>query len=123
MVTQLTLFDCAELTMATKIDSIESELARASDPVTSHLSAVVTTSKITLLRLEFLRALKAIGPATANEVAAHASDDFSHRESIRKRARELVDSGFIRVVDKRKCRATGSVAQVYEMVMTLEEIR
>lgn len=64
-------------------------------------------------------------PLTAQEVAERAVeiDDetkirqvFAKRESVRKRARELVDCGWVKVCESRECRVTGQSANTYEVV-------
>jgi len=79
--------------------------ARASDPETSHAGAEWMTSKRARLHFEFLRRL-GNGVKTANEVA-------QGDESIRKRAKELVDDGSICVIGRRKCLVTGQMATTY----------
>lgn len=97
------------------IDYIEAKLARSSDPVESHEAAKHVASKRTALQVEFMASLMEIGNGTANEVAANATGEYSHRESLRKRAKELLDSGKIRKAESRKCRVTGNTAAVYEV--------
>jgi hypothetical protein len=100
-------------------------IARNSDPEPSKIAAGDTKPKLGGNHKVFLLALKRIGrPATAQEVAAEAvpidgslpvPSAFSKRESIRKRAKELVRMGFIGVGDARICRVTGKESTVYEV--------
>lgn len=94
------------------------KIARITDPDTSHIAAGSVCSKLVGLRLEFLRGLDLCGGiATANEAAAAISSDHSHRESIRKRAKECVDNGRACVLEvRRKCKVTGNMCRLYQLV-------
>ena len=89
--------------------------ARSGDPSTSHLAAEHIRPSLSRLRRMFLETLARIGPATANEVAWAATEDHTLRESIRKRAAEVVKTGEARIVAKRSCKVTGMMANVYEL--------
>ena len=91
-------------------------IARESDPETSHAGAAHVRPKLVGLRLAFVETLRSLGRATANEVAAAAvgAGLVLNAESLRKRARELVDLGLIRVVGSRPCSVTGCAADVFE---------
>lgn len=92
------------------------EYARLSDPVTSELGGLSIESKLVGLRRKFTETCRRIGGGTAQEIAAEAADCPREAESIRKRAKECVDLGFVKVADQaRKCRVTGSMAMVYEV--------
>jgi hypothetical protein len=95
------------------------KIARITDPETSHIAAGSVSSRLVGLRLEFLRGLELCGGiATANEAAAAMSPDHSHRESIRKRAKECVDNGGACVLDvRRKCKVTGNMCRLYQLVV------
>jgi len=89
--------------------------ARSSDPETSQLAAEHIKPSLTRLRRMFLQSLVELGQSTANEAAWHATGDHTLRESIRKRAAELVKSGEIEIVGKRQCKVTGVAANVYRV--------
>jgi hypothetical protein len=93
-------------------------IARESDADTSHVAATKVRPKLVGLRQTFVEVLGTLGQATANEVAAAAVGGglVFNAESIRKRAQELVDLGFVRVVGSRVCSVTGNAASVYEVV-------
>lgn len=101
-------------------------VARASDPGTSPKAAAKVEPKLKGTRQVFYRTLKRSSiPLTAKEVAAEAvpldgkvSVDtvIDMRDTLRKRARELVNLGYVRKVGSRICRVTGSEAAVYEVV-------
>ncbi len=90
--------------------------ARSADPVTSKLSAHCVQPLLSGLQITFMRVLGELGRATANEVAIAASNNRCRQETIRKRAGELKEAGRIRIVDRRTCEVTGSIASVYEVV-------
>ena len=82
-------------------------IARATDSETSHVAAVEVEPKLTCMRAEFVRRLKAIGyPATAQEIAQGC-------ETIRKRALECVRLGLVVEAGTRRCNVTGKNAKVY----------
>lgn len=89
-------------------------LARRTDPQTSQEAAGETAAKLSKLQDLFVSILRgAKRPMTAMEVAAIASPtNHASRESIRKRAGELVDS-VIKKHDRRRCTVTGKSAQTY----------
>ena len=90
--------------------------ARNSDPHTSQESASVVVGRIAGLRLQFVETLRRLGASTANEVAAAATSDPHLAESIRKRAGECVRLGAVAVAGCRRCKETGSNAQIYQVV-------
>jgi hypothetical protein len=90
--------------------------ARATDPETSHLGAMSIESKLSGLRRKFAETCRRIGGGTAQEIAAEACDCPREAESIRKRAKECVDLGLVKITHLRKCKVTGSLAMVYEVV-------
>ena len=64
----------------------------------------------------FLESLQASSrPLTANEVAFEHTGGDVVRESIRKRAKELVDLGLVVVCEKRQCLVTGKTVTTYAM--------
>lgn len=91
-------------------------IARESDPQTSHDGASHIRPKLVGLRAIFHETLKALGKATANEVAAAAvgAGLVANPESVRKRAKELVDLHWIKVVGSKPCSVTGCAADVFE---------
>lgn len=92
-------------------------VVRPSDPATSHVAADEVASKLAGLRREFVEGVRRCGgSATANEAAAAMSGDHSIRESIRKRAKECVDRGLVKIEAARVCNVSGSLATVYEVV-------
>lgn len=96
---QLSLFD-------------QSVIARPSDPITSHVAAASVQPKLSGRRAEFVDCLRRIGrPATAQEIAALA--DVRIRESVRKRAKECVNLGYVSEVGTKRCDVTGTMAMTY----------
>lgn len=95
-------------------------LARASDPQTSVAAAEEIAPKLCRLHLEFIEKLRELGPSTSNEVAAAcAPDNFGRRNTLRRRASDLVKPRWgekIRVVGERVCEITKRPAKVYEVV-------
>ena len=117
---QLDLFDNPKPAKAPAI-------ARRTDPVTSHKAAAEMAPKLRGLKKLFYETLKKWGniPRTANEVAArvyqyHSGETFENvgakRESLRKRAGELVKAGLIRECGDRPCRVNGKQATTYEVI-------
>jgi len=93
------------------------ERARITDPATSIESAKDTATVLTQRRRQFLEALKRLGTATANEVAELACEgNYSLRESIRKRAHELVRLGLVDQVGVKKCGVSGREVAAYRAV-------
>lgn len=96
---QLSLFD-------------QSVIARPSDPITSQVAAANVQPKLSGRRAEFVRCLREIGhPATAQEISARA--DVHIRESVRKRAKECVNLGYVAEVGTKRCDVTGTMAMTY----------
>jgi hypothetical protein len=96
---QLSLFD-------------QSVIARPSDPITSHVAAASVQPKLSGRRAEFVDCLRRIGrPATAQEIAALA--DVRIRESVRKRAKECVNLGYVVEVGTKRCDVTGENVTAY----------
>lgn len=98
----------------------EPTLARASDPVTSHVAAEEVKPRISQLQSAFLQALDDLGggPATAREIAERAKEMGLVREteSVRKRSAELERLNLIRVVDVRRCAYTNKLAESFKLV-------
>lgn len=89
---------------------------RLSDPVTSWDSAKKTSESLKGRRRQFVDGLIACGgSATANEAASAITDNYSLRESIRKRAAECLDRGYVHLAGTRECKVTGNNCQVYEV--------
>lgn len=101
-----------------------SPIARRTDPATSHKAATnVDLSKHQKLFYDTLKAWGNI-PRTSNEIAEKAIpiDDakrimsaFRRRETLRKRAGELVKLKMIVECQSRPCRVTGNDATTYEV--------
>lgn len=90
--------------------------ARLNDKETSIEAARDTASVLTVRRQQFLHGLERIGgTGTANEVAREASEDHSLRESIRKRAHELVRLGAIVEAGTKTCNVSGRRATAYRL--------
>lgn len=90
------------------------QLHRIDDPLTSTQSACAVVPFLADYQARFVIALRQLRlPSTANEIASKADDTQAGRESIRKRAAELVRSGAIREVGRRTCRVTGASARVF----------
>ena len=93
------------------------ERARITDPATSIEAAKDTATVLTQRRRQFLDALKRLGTATANEVAELACEgNYSLRESIRKRAHELVRLGLVDQVGVKRCGVSGREVAAYRAV-------
>lgn len=91
--------------------------ARASDPATSHEAAALVRSRLAGLRAQFVEGVvKCGGTATANEAAAAIEENPMARESIRKRAKECLDRGAVRIVGTRECKISGGNCRVYEAI-------
>ena len=90
--------------------------ARATDPATSQIGAIAIEHKLHGLRRKFVDTCRRIGGGTALEIAAEACDCPREAESVRKRAKECVDRGWVRISEARKCRVTGALASVYQCV-------
>lgn len=91
--------------------------ARTSDPATSHLAATYIAGKRPGLRDAFLMALKALGPSTANEIAQWCvqSGISANAESVRKRAKELIDDGLAQYGPQKECSVTKQQAGTLEL--------
>jgi hypothetical protein len=118
---QMNLFDVVTTQYGVQV---EPALCRRTDPETSQQAAAQVASNLNAKQAEFVAAARALRQATAAEVAAYAvpleigqtTAGLCKRETIRKRASELVKLGWIRVVGVRKCDITGNAASVYEVV-------
>jgi len=118
---QMNLFDVIETQYGVQV---EPALFRRTDPETSQQAAAQFASNLNAKQAEFVAAARALRQATAAEVAAYAvpleigqtTAGLCKRETVRKRASELVKLGWIRVVGVRKCDITGNAASVYEVV-------
>lgn len=89
---------------------------RISDPVTSKQAADGIALIFTQLESEFMAALSELSEATSNEVAARvAGDNFGRRNSIRRRASDLVAKHAIEQSGVRQCEITGKKAAVYKV--------
>ncbi len=90
------------------------DLARATDHSTSHDASTFVLACLNDLQSRFLSALRDIGqPSTAVEVAASAEPTHAGRETLRKRACELLKAELIRECGRRTCRVTGATARVF----------
>jgi hypothetical protein len=90
---------------------------RISDPATSHIAATNIARKLPTLKAAFVDALQALGQATANEIAKHATDSgvAANAESVRKRALELIRDGLAKYGPSRTCKVTGQLAGTLEL--------
>lgn len=80
---------------------------RRTDPETSREAAANIEEKIRGLRLRFMQRLEELGgEATAQEVG-------NGYEPLRRRASDLHKDGVIEVIGTRRCKRTGSNAQLY----------
>jgi hypothetical protein len=99
----------------------DAPVARTNDPAPSHAAAKAVRPKLVGLREEaYRRACILIndhGDATASEIgrAMEHVDDMARCESIRKRVRELVVSGYLIEAGTRVCRKTGSNVTVFKL--------
>ena len=91
-------------------------LVRVTDPQPSVEAAVVIAPKLTELQAAFMAELRTIGPSTANEVAESISTNFARRNSLRRRASDLVKLGLVVAQQSRICRVSGRSATVYVAV-------
>jgi len=111
---QKSLFD----TSPTGFDHYGLPITRRDDPPTSKQAAEEIKPALSGLRELFYETLKrADKPLTANEVAIRANETsvFINRETIRKRAKELVEQGWIEPSGATVCSVTGKTASTYEV--------
>jgi hypothetical protein len=91
-------------------------MARASDPDTSKQAAADVVIVLTRLECDFMKALKILGTATSNEVAREvAGDNFARRNTIRRRASDLITKKQIEQLEPRACSVTGKRVTVYRI--------
>jgi len=97
-------------------------IARATDPRPSHVAAEQVRCGLSQTQALFVGTLRAAShPMTSAEIAVAAFPDLSEphvmckRETLRKRASELVKRGWIRIVGERSCSVTGNAASLYEV--------
>ncbi len=103
----MNLFDWAE------------QRSRDGDPETAKQSDAEIRHVLNVRCLQFLEGLKALGTATANEVALSVTgDNRGMHDSIRRRASDLVRLGRIRQIGVRECDVTGKRVALYEVVDT-----
>lgn len=95
-------------------------LSRISDAPTSIAGARSIEPQLSTLQAQFLSMLEQLGPSTSNEVAAACSDNFARRNTIRRRASDLIASGHIIEVGSRICSISGRNATVYEVAPVRE---
>ena len=94
---------------------------RASDPKTSKQAAVGIQKQLSGMHFTFLRCLRELGQATANEVAERCTANFAKRNTFRRRASDLISNRMfggpkIRIVGTRMCKVSGKNATVYEVI-------
>lgn len=103
----------------TEFDSFEwnaSQGSRESDPQTSKDAAIEIAPTLPTLQAEFLAKLSEVGEATSNEVAALvAGNNFARRNTMRRRASDLIAAQRIEAVGSRVCRITHRKATVYRV--------
>lgn len=105
-----TLFDMSPL----GFDHYGLPINRRDDPPTSKQAAEEIKPALSGLRELFYETLKQSNkPLTANEVAVKSA--FANRETIRKRAKELVEQGWIEPSGATICSVTGKTASTYEV--------
>ena len=94
-------------------------LARKSDPETSQQAANHATAKLSSSQSIFIGVLRsAVGPLTASEIGSIAAKTCgANSETIRKRAKELLDAGRIRLAGTKICGVTRQNAQAYLVVL------
>lgn len=100
------------------------KLARTNDPEASKAAAASVNLEGNFKL--FFEALSASdSPLTAQEIAADAvpidgsipvQAAISKRETVRKRASEMVERGLVRSVGSRICTVTGNESTIYELV-------
>ena len=107
---QPTLFDFAKSTAV-----VDPPASRKSDPATNHAAEPLTSNRRYLRGLFLDQVYQSPEPLTAGEIAARASSIHEGviAESVRKRAKELVDAGEIVVVGERKCTVSGKLCRVF----------
>lgn len=90
------------------------KVARDSDPITSHVAAANVESSLSGLRAKFAEGVaRCGGSATAKEAANAMSRNPEVVESIRKRAKECVELGYVRCDGTRRCNVSGHSCMVY----------
>ena len=90
--------------------------SRRCDPVTSKIADDQIQETLSDLQEAFMAGLRDLGEATSNEVAAKvAGADFCKRNSVRKRAFELVRMGRIEICGSRPCKTTNRKASTYRI--------
>jgi hypothetical protein len=95
---------------------IPTKLSRRADPITSQKSAAETEPKLGRYQELFVRSLRYLGEATANEVAIDAVLlSGGSPETYRKRALELIRAGRIEECGEGKCKVTGKTATTYKL--------
>ena len=91
------------------------KLSRRTDKLTSQKSAAETEPKLGRYQELFVRSLRYLGEATANEVAIDAVLlGGGSPETYRKRALELIRAGRIEECGEGKCKVTGKTATTYK---------
>ena len=91
------------------------KLSRRTDKLTSQKSAAETEPKLGRYQELFVRSLRFLKEATANEVAIDAVLlGGGSPETYRKRALELIRAGRIEECGEGKCKVTGKTATTYK---------
>ena len=92
------------------------KLSRRTDKLTSQKSAAETEPKLGRYQDLFVRSLRFLKEATANEVAIDAVLlGGGSPETYRKRALELIRAGRIVECGEGKCKVTGKTAMTYKL--------
>lgn len=92
------------------------KLSRRTDKLTSQKSAAETEPKLGRYQELFVRSLRFLKEATANEVAIDAVLlGGGSPETYRKRALELIRAGRIVECGEGKCKVTGKTAMTYKL--------
>ena len=72
--------------------------------------------KMNKMHIECIEAMKRIGRASANEIAAAVTDNFTKRTTYRRRVQELPEIGRAKVVGTKVCDISNSKVKAYELV-------
>lgn len=72
--------------------------------------------RINKMHLECIEAMKKLGRATANEIAAAVTDNFTKRTTYRRRVQELPGLGRATIVGTKVCDTSNAKVKAYELV-------
>ena len=91
--------------------SLFDQPARITDPATSQRAADEIRPKLAGLRAEFVQSVQTWQETFHNWPTANEAS--RGRESLRKRAKECVEQGWLKVGPIKRCSQTGKLAQTY----------